>query len=150
MLGSGVPAHVSMREAHRSPHWYSPLGAEEHIAALYSQTTWTPISMNSCSRFNRRNIQLTEERVFRLLQQAGGYAASDVWGCRDRTQGEPIGYHCWMKSQYQWGCWRLNRCHLYGIHINAPNPNSTTHATPDALLYQTVARHFGPGMSCGT
>ena len=48
MLGSGVPAHVSMAGVHRSPHWYSA-GCWEHIMALYSQTTWTPISMNSCS-----------------------------------------------------------------------------------------------------
>ena len=36
------------RECTGSPHWYSA-GCWEHIMALYSQTTWTPISMNSCS-----------------------------------------------------------------------------------------------------
>ena len=104
MLGSGVPAHVSMAGVHRVAslvqRWV--LGTHhgsvqpDHLDAYLDEFVF---------RFNG-HIQLTRDVVLPLAAASGGYAASDVWGCREQEhRGEAIGYHCWMKSQYQWGCW---------------------------------------------
>ena len=98
MLGSGA-CDVSMAGVHRVASLAALGAGNSRVMALYSQTA---ISMNSCSRFNRR-IQLM--LFYRLLQQAVEFVPVTYGDVVSKNTVEPIGYHCWMKSQYQQGCW---------------------------------------------
>ena len=105
MLGSGVPAHVPWRECTGSPSLVQRWVLGTHHGSVQPDHL-DAYPMNSCSASTWRTSSSRGMLVLPLAAASGGHAASDVWGCREQEhRGEAIGYHCWMKSQYQWGCW---------------------------------------------